>query len=605
MNINDADESMAATITSPRTRVLLVEDEALVAKQVAERLTEAGLEVVGIERYAEAAIATAPLVHPDVVLMDVRLAGVMDGIEAAAIFAERYIAPVIFLTAHSDVATLARARNAEPYGYLVKPIVNRDIGPTIAMAMHRFQLERRLRESEERFRGAFDRAAIGMALVSPGAHFLQVNLALCEMLGYGADALIGMSWPALTDAQDGARDAAYLHEMLTGEPSYRHFETRFLHKDGRTVWGRVALSLVRDSLCMPLYFVAQIEDITERKRAAEQFRLAIEAAPTGMLVIDRAGTIVLANARLEKLFGYEHDELIGHRVEMLLPEHFRNRHPKFRIDFFADAQARPMGAGRDLRGLRKDGTEVPIEIGLNPLETAEGIFVLSSVVDISERKRLEKALGDAVQREQRRLGEQIHEGLSQDLTGLSFLASSLERDSARANSPLADTLATIASGLRKSVETCRNIARGISPLTESRGSLVASLRQIEARAAASGRAGVSVKVTENAPLSLSWESRDHLYRIAQEAVDNALERRGAGVVEIAIRIDPALVTLEIAHDGRELDSMGVRAPDFDRMRQRATAIGAALRVEARPKGVAAIVCECAQAPWDSARESGS
>ena len=307
----------------------------------------------------------------------------------------------------------------------------------------------------------------------------------------------------------------------------------------------------------------------------------------------------------KQLFGYEHDELIGHRVEMLLPEHFRYRHPKLRIDFFSDRQARPMGAGRDLHGLRKDGTEVPIEIGLNPLETAEGIFVLSSVVDISERKRLEKALDGAVYREQRRLGEQIHEGLSQDLTGLSLLASSLERDSARANSPLAETLATIASGLRKSVETCRNIARGISPLTESRGSLVASLRQIEAHAAASGRAGVVVRVTENAPLILSWESRDHLYRIAQEAVDNALERRGASRVEIAIRIDPTLVTLEIARDGRELDSLGLRAPEFDSMRRRAIAIGAALRVETRPNGVAAIVCECAQAPSNTAGDAES
>ncbi len=128
----------------------------------------------------------------------------------------------------------------------------------------------------------------------------------------------------------------------------------------------------------------------EKKRASEQFRLAIEAAPTGMLMIDRAGRIVLANAQVEALFGYQREELMGMPIEMLVPERFRERHPGYRGAFFHDPQARPMGGGRDLYGSRKDGTEVPIEIGLNPLRTAEGDFVLGSVADITERKRAER-----------------------------------------------------------------------------------------------------------------------------------------------------------------------------------------------------------------------
>src|SRR5579863_3310470 len=128
------------------------------------------------------------------------------------------------------------------------------------------------------------------------------------------------------------------------------------------------------------FVLSSIADITERKRATEQFRLAIEAAPTGMLLMDVDGRVVFVNAQVEKLFGYSRSELLGRHVEMLVPERYRVQHPKHRKEFFKTPNARAMGAGSDLYGLRKDGSEVPVEIGLNPLQTSEGEFVLSSIV---------------------------------------------------------------------------------------------------------------------------------------------------------------------------------------------------------------------------------
>ncbi len=122
----------------------------------------------------------------------------------------------------------------------------------------------------------------------------------------------------------------------------------------------------------------------------EPFQLAIEAAPTGMILVDESGRIVLVNATVERIFGYPREEVVGQMVEMLVPERFRARHPGFRGTFLGDPKSRPMGAGRDLFGLRRDGTEVPIEIGLNPFTAAGGRFVLSSVVDITERKRADR-----------------------------------------------------------------------------------------------------------------------------------------------------------------------------------------------------------------------
>ena len=122
----------------------------------------------------------------------------------------------------------------------------------------------------------------------------------------------------------------------------------------------------------------------------EQLQLVVEAVPIAIVVADAEGRITLINARGERLFGYDRDELLGAPVELLVPERFRSSHPGLRHGYRDAPAARAMGAGRDLFGLRKDGTEVPIEIGLNPLSTPQGEFVLASVIDITERKRAEE-----------------------------------------------------------------------------------------------------------------------------------------------------------------------------------------------------------------------
>ena len=129
--------------------------------------------------------------------------------------------------------------------------------------------------------------------------------------------------------------------------------------------------------------------------ATDLFRLAVELSPSGMLVTDRDGRMVLLNREVERLFGYTREELLGRPVELLVPGRAREAHPRLRTGFLEHPQARPMGAGRDLYGLRKDGTEVPLEIGLNPIPTPDGYLVLTTVVDISARRELEERLRQA------------------------------------------------------------------------------------------------------------------------------------------------------------------------------------------------------------------
>lgn len=133
-------------------------------------------------------------------------------------------------------------------------------------------------------------------------------------------------------------------------------------------------------------------DITEQVEAERRFRLAIEAAPNAMIMVDAHGTIKLVNRLAEELFGYSRDEILGQSVELLVPAKYRHQHTHLRENYLKDPVTREMGKGRELFGICKNGKEVPVEIGLNPIATPEGMFVLSSIIDIGQRKAAENEI---------------------------------------------------------------------------------------------------------------------------------------------------------------------------------------------------------------------
>lgn len=170
-----------------------------------------------------------------------------------------------------------------------------------------------------------------------------------------------------------------------------------VRKDGSRFWANAITTPLSDQVGNLIGFGSVVRDLSRRRQATERFRLIVESAPNAIVMANHEGVIVLVNSQTERLFGYGRDELTGQSVELLVPEGVRGKHPSYRAGFFADPQARPMGAGRELHGLHKDGHEIPIEIGLNPLSTEEGTFVIASIIDITERKQAEETIARQAQ----------------------------------------------------------------------------------------------------------------------------------------------------------------------------------------------------------------
>ncbi|MBF6023833.1 PAS domain-containing sensor histidine kinase [Lysobacter niastensis] len=177
------------------------------------------------------------------------------------------------------------------------------------------------------------------------------------------------------------------HALETG---YGERECRVDVSGNSMRWMQLRGKVEFDPEDQPVRMRGVAQDITERHSAEERFALLVEASPNAIVLAEESGAIALVNARAESMFGYVRGELVGRSVEELMPHEHRAQHPDHRRAFHSHPEARSMGSGRDLRGLRSDGSSFPIEVGLSPIRTRAGLFVLATITDLSERKRMER-----------------------------------------------------------------------------------------------------------------------------------------------------------------------------------------------------------------------
>lgn len=255
---------------------------------------------------------------------------------------------------------------------------------------------RKLTQSEKvanKAQALLETAPDAMVIVNQQGQIVLVNAQTEAQFGYTKEELLGKELEILVPD-----DIVYQHrhqrERYVSEPVPRNMsedmELKGQRKDGSTFPVEVSLSPLKTE--NGLFISAAIRNISDRKKEEHKFRRLLDSAPDAIVIVGNEGLIQIVNAQVEKIFGYNKEDLIGKKVEELIPERYKNKHPGHRNSFAHNPKVRPMGAGLELSGLRKNGEEFPVEISLSPMETKDGILIIAAIRDITDRKSAQKEL---------------------------------------------------------------------------------------------------------------------------------------------------------------------------------------------------------------------
>ena len=323
----------------------------------------------------------------------------------------------------------------------------------------------------------------------------------------------------------------------------------------------------------------------------ERLRAILETAVEGMITIDERGVIESANAAVQRIFGYSAHEIIGKNVSVLMPSPQREAHDGHLANYLRTGRAQIIGLGREVAGRRKDGTIFPMELSVSEVKLAAGRIFTGFIRDITQRKQLEREILEISDREQRGIGHDLHDGLCQHLAGIELMSQVLAKKLAPKSKAHAQQVMEIANHVREAITHTRSLARGLSPVTIESEGLTSALFELATNTEKNFR--VRCRCDFDDPVTIHDHSvATHLFRIAQEAVSNAVKHGRAQRIVITLRNSLGRITLDISDNGNGFrkQSADHKGMGLHMMRSRASMIGGALAIESNAEGGVSVTC---------------
>lgn len=470
-------------------------------------------------------------------------------------------------------------------------------------------MEAALREKEQRLRAILEGAVEGIITIDERGIVDSINPAACRIFGYAPQEVVGQNVSMFMPMPDRVKHDDYIANYLrTGQAKIIGIGREVVgQRKDRTLFP-MDLSISEVRLGERRLFTGLVRDITERKRAEaalreseQRMRAILETAVEGIITIDERGIVESINPAACRIFGYECAEVVGHNVNMLMPSPDREKHDGYLANYSRTGHAKIIGIGREVVGRRKDGTTFPMDLSVCEVRLGERRLFTGFVRDISERRELEQAVAAAGEQERARIARELHDGLGQQLGGLLFLMDGLHRDLRDAEVPQAETAGQLGKELSTALKQARNLAHELYSVSPTAEGLVEALENLAERVAT--ERGITCEfVSEPVVLIRDPTVASHLYRLAQEAVHNALKHSGAARIDIELTRRLDAVELKVRDDGTGFAPQpGSRGLGLRTMEQRARLMSGRVKVHTHADGGVEVICSVPASIVDKAR----
>lgn len=383
----------------PLAKILVVEDEAITAMDIKRTLEKLNYSVAGIADRGDIAIRLTDELKPDLILMDITLKGDFDGIECASLINKAHNIPIVYLSVHNDEETIERSKSTNPYGYLLKPLNDRDLNSCIRMSLFRYKSEIKLQESEKRFK-ALTELALSAVLIIQGNKFIYANPYAEVLTGYRLSDMVNLNfWDIVhPDSRDLVKQRGLARQRGEDVPS--SYEFRIVTKDGTVKWVQTSATVteIEGEICT----LAIVFDITDRKNAEvilrqseEKFRAVAESMPAQIVIIQK-DRIVYANPHSISISGYTENELLKMNFWNLV-------HP----DYSEEIRSRLISAkgiekseteNYEVKIITKEGSHKWISFSAREIKYGGKPAILGIATDITESKRISQEIEESHQR---------------------------------------------------------------------------------------------------------------------------------------------------------------------------------------------------------------